>query len=300
MLKIHKASGQFTWTFLPALPLAIGIAIVLGAIYQEFVIWVPFVIMTWFLCVVTGLGIGFISAYMLKKAKCRNPALGFVVAAGVSLFGVLASHGVEYVRVKSAAAAALEKERLTLTTFTVKDYIDLKMDAGWSFSSMPVKGVFVLGVWGLEALVLAASAGLVALLESKKPFCEKCEKWADAKAAAYEINCPTAEALERAKAATSVKDLLVLPHEAQNPAPPMPSTTTPAPDGTTHTKMAYDIRCCPNCGDSFLNVVLTTTWQTSKKKVETNYNHLFNHVCLTAQEAAGIKELARVVTPPAN
>jgi hypothetical protein len=151
-------------------------ACVLAFIYAYAVYFIPFIYLNFLLTLAFGFGIGWVASQMAVFGKIRTTAL----AAAVGLLAGLVGMYVYW----SASLLALSggESGLVLDPFGLMAYgMALYQEGSWGLSEdAPVKGVFLVLIWVVEAgLVLGLAVFTARLGVADKVFCESCGRWAE-------------------------------------------------------------------------------------------------------------------------
>jgi hypothetical protein len=212
----YKQSGRFGASAIPlGLLFGTGAAVTVGWIYQAFIDWVPLIYFNIFATLAFGALVGAFAAIGLHTGKSRNMIVALFVGLLSGAVGEAASFHYAYQR---ATAAVAEEEGVDAEEirgeFNHRDYLYARAEAGWSIgrtsSGIPIRGVFVWGFWGIEALLVCGLSAAVAHLGNAGPFCEACGLWPE------EQNLPEvpdvdADAIAAAVTADDLSTLLAAP-----------------------------------------------------------------------------------------
>lgn len=284
MVTTYKPSGAGGMSSLMSLVLVAPLVAVSAVVYQGLIWVIPLIYIEAFIVLGYAVGLGALARLGMRWTRCRNLPVATLSGCMLGLLAVAASHGAAFV-IETAS-----QHRFGNISFA--DFIHDKVARGWSFGrfgsggGLPVQGVFVWIVWGIEAVVLVAGAVLGARTAAGTPFCETCGVWADKTDTVHHVLKPTPDSLARVRTGERVVDLL----DAQ-------------PGGIAMEELGYTLRCCPACGKvPTLSVELRTT-KIEGKKQSTTKQELHKYVMLIPEEAEEVramaKEAGRGATPAA-
>ena len=260
MLDSYEPSGKFDSTvFLFAL-LGAGLAVGLGWLYQLIVAWIPFIYLN-FIATLAFAGALWGAMYVsVDWGHCRNRIVAVGVGVAIGLVGIAASHYFAYQAFVDAMLADVERLGLRPGGIAQLDfwkYVEIRVEAGYSISrgasssgdGMPLSGIFVYGVWAVEAAIVVAGGIWGGWEAASRPFCESCGEWQH-EDDTYLYPTPAFDVVQQLEDARTVEELV-------------------APDiafaDATSRSLVYYTGTCPSCDDSnFLTVNIKDVTQTSK------------------------------------
>lgn len=137
-----------------------------------------------------GAAAGGLAGVMVHKTHLRAPAIAMVLGFLGGAAGYATVHAVQYVQFRSQASEAMKggdvDQALVAETGHAGfvGYMKLSAEQGVSIKrvgvgdpGLRVPGPWALGLWGLELLIAAIVAGVLARSRAKEPFCEACDTW---------------------------------------------------------------------------------------------------------------------------
>jgi len=227
MIEQYKPSGKFT----PLFPLYLigGFAVIIGLawIYIRLLDWIPFIYISFLLTAAFGFAAGFLLVLAVERGKCRNVPLAILAGLLIGAGAIGAKHWMQYKYTVAAITKHMATESgeaeipvdVASQIYTFPTYIDDRVTNGWSMGSGgsdgDISGIFVWGVWLLEALVVLACCVSLPRGKAKEPFSESCGKWADEEEPLMAI--PVAENVPMYAGASSYEDLLDFPEPTSGP-----------------------------------------------------------------------------------
>ncbi len=175
-MQFYRHSGRCgMWGVPVAAGVGVVTALVLGAVYAYGTNWIPFIYLNALLTVGFGLAVGAAVAWGARAGKIRSMPIAVMVGGVV---GVLAIY-FAWVFDPMARVEIVDQPIWDLQTLWA--YMKLGYDEGfWSIGQHggEVKGVFLAGVWAVEAVIIIGVAALtVRGLLGTRPFCETCNRW---------------------------------------------------------------------------------------------------------------------------
>lgn len=301
MLPTYKPSGKYSMSFLTMLPAAMAAAAVLGVVYQLGIHYIGYVKINALLWIGCGFVAGWIAAYAMRLAKCRNRMIAAAAGLVIGVCPVVAGHVTEYwVLTRNAGF-----------TVPVSRYVEVRVAEGWTIGSRSssasksrpdISGAGVWAMWGIEALGIIGTAAFFAASRVAKPFCEACEAWMDKPLAQFTIPWVNPGAAERVKGATDLAGLLAVAPEPPDPAVAVPTAqptkAMPAPPkGTKFVSLTYTLMGCSMCKDfATLTVEQMTIVQAGARAVSTKKVVLHNAIMLDSESRAKVESAAAVWT----
>lgn len=180
----YKPSGEVTLAGLGAgLFGGLLVGLVLAFVYSYLISYIPFVYVN-FLCTAGYVcGLGFVTGWLLRSGKMRNPVVGVFAAVVVSLICY-------YVCWAVWLSVILGRGDYDVSAFTLASNPSAMLGlilrfneyGAWSFGSSktPVTGIFLWIVWAVEGLtVLIGPPAIVWSVLTSEPFCEYCGEWCE-------------------------------------------------------------------------------------------------------------------------
>ncbi|HKG12211.1 MAG TPA: hypothetical protein VKB12_02700 [Pyrinomonadaceae bacterium] len=180
----YKSSGEVTLAGLGAgIFGGLLVGLVLAFVYSYLISYIPFVYVN-FLCTVGYVcGLGYVTGWLLRSGKMRNPAVGVLAAAVVSLVCY-------YVCWAVWLSALLGRGDYDVSAFTLASHPSALLDlilnvnthGAWSIGrgKTPVTGILLWVVWAVEGLaVLVGPPAIVWSVLTSEPFCEFCGEWCE-------------------------------------------------------------------------------------------------------------------------
>ncbi len=156
---------------------AVALGWPLGFAYGYLIKWIPFVYLNLLITAGYAIGLGLAVGFLLKKCRVRN----LVVAAGLSVVtGLLAN----YFQWNGHVHALFEEAPLLCGPRGLESAMQFLYEHGsWSIgrhSTSNVTGLFLAGVWGVEALAILALVVVFGTDPVRNlPYCEKSGSWLD-------------------------------------------------------------------------------------------------------------------------
>ena len=180
----YKPSSEVTVAGLAAGVLGgLLVGLVLAFVYSYLIAYIPFVYVN-FLCTAGYVcGLGFTVGWLLRSGKMRNPAVGVIATAVVSL-------ACYYVCWAVWLSAMLGRGDYDVSAFTLASnpsalvnlILSVNEHGAWSIghSKTPVTGILLWIVWAVEgAAVLVGPPAIVWSVLTSEPFCEFCGEWCE-------------------------------------------------------------------------------------------------------------------------
>ncbi len=178
-----------------------------GVAYQFATEYSFFIILLMVIWVFSCIGLKWIVERGVRMAKCRNRVVGVTMGLLTGACVIAASHLVKYLEMESQIGQPG-------SNLGISEYVKVSMDTGWtigkSSSGMPVQGVFVLLVWGVEAIAMIGFGVVGGWDGALTPYCEACNCSAMKVESAFAITQVADEMFQRAKSAESLNELLDL------------------------------------------------------------------------------------------
>lgn len=177
----YKLSGKSGNIFIVGLLMGPILITILCIIYAYIDVYNPIIYLT--LLVFLGLlfGIVIIQKIVIKISKCRNKNSSIIYGSIVGLFGVYSSWcSFLYVMFRQENLQIELLDLMLNPTMIYELANTISIDGYYSLFGITVKGGFLWGIWGVEAIgiiVAGAAGGLTVMHE--EIFCEDCNKWAE-------------------------------------------------------------------------------------------------------------------------
>ncbi|MDJ0523643.1 MAG: hypothetical protein QNJ90_16355 [Planctomycetota bacterium] len=191
----YVPSGRMGALAMPAALVAgAGIAIAGGFVYQKLIDVIPFIYINAVLTIGFAFLLGLVVAFAVGWGKCRNVlvagAMGLVagvIAIGFTFHLAHGWHTSEWAdelqgllsREAGVDPAAAEAEVEAVRTMSLGDYIDTRVEMGWTVLRIELTGIMVWLLWLIEAGILAGGAALIAAGGATAPFCEPCDLYTE-------------------------------------------------------------------------------------------------------------------------
>jgi hypothetical protein len=156
-------------------------AILFAGLYEFLLDLIPFVYVSFMLTLGFGFGLAFMASMIIKSAHCRNRAIAAVLALVIGGTGLAASFGWGYRRALSAAVEQYPDTTVLQLAqeVSVMEWMNVRMENGWTIRNSDLTGGFVVFVWIVEALVVLGMALMVGASEAGEPYCERCQLWTE-------------------------------------------------------------------------------------------------------------------------
>jgi hypothetical protein len=181
----YSLSGEVTVAGLAAgLVGGLAAGVALSFVYSYLIRIIPFVYLNVFCAIGYTIGVGCVTGCLLKMGKMRNTAVGVFVGVVVAFasyyfswaiwLSIIASGG-EY------SVSSFTVARHPLGLWALMQAVNEK--GVWSIGlglrgGLPVNGVTLWVVWGIEALMVLVGAPFATWMTmTMDPFCEACQKW---------------------------------------------------------------------------------------------------------------------------
>lgn len=145
-----------------------------------------------------GLAVGAVAGWRVAAGKIRAPAIAAVAALCGGLVGQLTVDRMEYEFFRFEAAAKIQAREpqadaeAVIQAYLVQEtgnggwvgFMQLQAQNGISLKRGGGKGLKLTGIgcyvlWGIELLLAAGVAALMASSRAREPFCEHCRRWYD-------------------------------------------------------------------------------------------------------------------------
>jgi len=226
MIETYKPSGKFTPIFPLYLIGAFAVIIGLAWLYVRVLDWIPLIYISFLATAAFGFGCAMLLHLAVNVGKCRNVLLATLAGLLIGAGAIGAKHWMQYKYTlgEIAKIAATENGGENVSAdevgqqITFPLYIDFRVKTGWSVgrrgSSGDISGIFVYGVWLLEALVVLACCVVLPRGKAKEPFSESSDKWADEETALLSYMVP--EHLPVYEDVETLDDVLDFPEPADN------------------------------------------------------------------------------------
>jgi len=228
----YRHSGVYSLSGLIAgLSIAAGLSAVASLPYAYALHFIPFAFINCFVVFAFGLGVGFATAFGLKRGNVRNLQ---VVTVAAALIGVLADYFGWVVWLFAASGQVFIAPNRILTALSA-----LAQTGVWSIGRATPTGSFLYLIWLSELLAICALAAFAARNHfQEQAFCESCQRWLP----------------------ESTKIGPLEPLTSPNPTPEALKALSPMPPDSpiaTH----LELRSCPTC--TSLNLVTAKSVFTS-------------------------------------
>lgn len=256
-------------------------AVPLSVIYVLAVRYLPAVQLSVLLAIGFGFGIGFLTAKLVAFGKLRSPLvaglLGLIVGLAATwlqcgFFAAFVLHG------DNAPLVSLYVHFLTRPDFLWSSLSYISAHGTWTLGSNggdPVKGVFLVIIWMVEALIITAPVMVLASRQAAKPFSETMQRWA-AKAR-LPGRLPFFPNPKEVRARLENGDL-------------MPLVTNEKPSLVEFARLdLYSAEGDPTC--FFLSVENVREYLNKKKKKETRTTSIVKYLHLPAELAKQLQQL---------
>lgn len=232
-------------------------------LYQRFVIWVPFIYVTFLGTLAFGAGIGVAVGYAMRAGKTRSLLVPAIIAGLCGVLGEAASFKFDYSYRMAEAAEELSASGETEEAITgedleqaisFSDYIGLRAEQGFSIGrggsgGLPLQGALVYLIWLIELGAMAGAAVVLARGRFTDTFCEHCEQWMKERTLGMRMGVDSGHL----RMAATDGDLAAL--------------FAPPPDPESPINVAYSVHECARCrANPYLTVSLA--WIEQNKKGE--------------------------------
>lgn len=180
-LQRYAPSGGFRFSVLPYAVAGLVGAVLLAGLYELLIDLIPFVYVSLFLTLGFGFGLAFIGLLAIQGAHCRNRVIAAIVALLIGGTGLAASYGWGFRRALSAVAEQHPETTVIQLAQEIPfmEWINARMESGWTIRNSDLTGGFVVFAWIIEALVVLGIAVMVVVGESGEPYCEHCQVWTE-------------------------------------------------------------------------------------------------------------------------
>ena len=279
MVTTYTPSGRIGAASFLSVAALVPLIAISAVVYQAAIELIPLIYFKGAIVFFYSFGLGALSFFGLRLAKCRNPGLAASSGAMFGLTAVATSHVVAYL------------VNLAMTPHsgpvTFVSYLQFRTTGGWSLGhagtggGIPIAGPFVWLVWLLESSALCCGAVLGARAAAASPFCEPCGRWADKLEAMYHVLRPTPVSLARVRAGASVVDVL----DAE-------------PGGIALEDVSYQLRCCPACGKMPTLTVSLRKTEINGKNQKTRTEPIHTYILLIDAEADEVRRTALETNRP--
>ena len=218
MIPIYRPSGKFGLPFIILTLLGTVAALVPAWVYQFLMDLIPLIPFNYLITVGFAFLLAVVAGFLVQTGKCRNTIVAAAAALLMGGFSAVATHYFAYLsfRAEAAEMEGLEAQETVALgeLISFKEFIDLRVDTGWRLGKdpqnpIPVTGIFVWLLWGIEALTLMGGAVFGAVGAAKNPFCEACSEWAQQQQE-FIFNAPSLQTLGEVASAQSVGALLAV------------------------------------------------------------------------------------------
>src|SRR4051812_13531862 len=178
LLDTYRPSGFFRPTVIVYFVIAAVAGVMTAWLYQFLARWIPFIYINIILCGGFGALVGGFGALAIKQGHCRNPILATVLALPLIGASLAATYYWDYRSVVSKVADETKRSVDEIKQeLPMRDYVALKQRVGWKVKSSKMDGVFVLIVWGVEALLISGIGLWLTVGAAREPYCERCNGW---------------------------------------------------------------------------------------------------------------------------
>ncbi len=251
MLTRYKPSGKTSARLIPAALVGAAIAVGLAWPYQALINWVPFIYINLVIWIGMAIVVGAITVFVCSVGHNRNRLVGILVGAVIASAAVAGSHYWSYRSARAEIREELAKDmspaevdELIANEVTLRRYLDVRAEAGWSLGTRSsdgkgdLVGPVVWIIWGIEALGLLFAA--VYMGGKGSPFCEKCNTSIDEQPLFTRTDLDLGD-LGAITEAQHVEALVEIPPRSE-----------PSSGGL---RVKYAAHVCPTCdGDVYLTV----------------------------------------------
>ncbi len=287
-MQFYEHSGRSgTW----GVPVAAGAgsvaALVLGAAYSYGTNWIPFIYLSFLLTIGFGIAVGAAVAWGARTGKIRNMAVATMVG---SVVGVLA---VYFAWAFDPMARVEVVDRPIWDLPTLWAYMKLGYEEGfWSIGQHGgvVKGMFVAGVWVVEAAVIVGTVVIcVRRLLGTRPFCEETNQWTTAEKGVALLSLAGDEHVD-AKLSRLMEGEVDALGEFYRGTADEPAV------------LRLDLATCPDCPTcNYLTVTLVRLVQKKKNEVAKQEQVLLLNLQVAPEDVAQVRSAGvdRPVEPPA-
>lgn len=168
--------------WLPLLVVGVLLAVLEAYVYQLLHYWNPFILISLTLPFVFAACLGAIGATIVGKSKVENKALTLLIGVAIGLAGIGSKFWIQYEVAISHAATELhddsEYQGMALTALkneirsqiTFWEYLSERAESGMAISrrgrGLPIGGVVMYVLWGLEVLIVVFCTTLITVEES--------------------------------------------------------------------------------------------------------------------------------------
>mgnify|MGYP006280531391 CR=1 FL=1 len=255
MPSAYEPSGKFDSSVFLFFLLALAVSVGFGWLYQWLIAIIPLIILNLAVTAAYAAALWFAISLMVEYGQCRNRTLAAVMGLVIGAVGLGASHYFDYL---AGIATIMEDPNIPArmrdaveAKIGFSDWINMRVEQGYVITRMtsssdggpPISGVFVYGVWAIEAVIIVGAAAWGGFESAGAAFCESCGKWATDVGAFLYPN-PTDEVVESIDNAGSLETVaepeIAFGHD---------------PDRS----LRYDVEECPECDDSkYLSVIEQT------------------------------------------
>ena len=286
-LQQYRHSGKLG-IGLPLGLLAGAVTAIAGAwLYQRFVIWVPFIYVTFLGTLAFGAAIGAVVGYAMRAGKTRSLLVPAIIAGLCGVLGEAASFKFDYSYRMAEAAEELSasgevEEAITgeelEQAISFSDYIEHRAEQGFSIGrggsgGLPLQGMLTYLIWLIELGAIAGTAVVLARGRFEDTFCERCEQWMAERALGLHAGVDAAHL----RAAATEGDGA--------------SLFAPRPDPESAVSVVYSVHECARCRDNpYLTVRLAWLEQNKKGEDEEKTEAIAHQVSVTPAEITTLEQ----------
>jgi hypothetical protein len=267
----YLPSGRFSAAVLLWFAIAVSAGVGLAWLYQMLHEWIPLVYASMLWCVGFGASLGALGASAVRRSHCRNRGLALLLALPLALVPVAASHYWGY-----RHAVEQIKEKHPQVSPSLAQYLELKRELGWTFSSRyatassepDISGRGVTVIWEIEALIVLVFTGFMVWGGAAAPYCEACGRWCEARTlTVVGVGCTDVDAALAAGDFSTV--ISAKPRGAGDPA----------------RSLVLTAHICESCGvTGFLTLDEKTTAKEEGKQTQVKTHRVVQHAVLTVEQ----------------
>jgi phage FluMu protein Com len=278
----YQPSGEVTVAGLAAGLLGGLVAgVFLAFLYSYIISYVPFIYLNLLCTIGYAVGLGATVGGLMRGGKMRNPAVCVFSAIAVTLVSFYASWAVWLAVTISGKEFSVSWLTLAQQPLVLWDVI-LKINetGAWSMgrSKVPVTGIFLWVVWGVEALVILVGSPLMAWsILTSDLFCESCQSWCEEDKSLVSLAIAESAELKRRVEAKDFEYLKSVGAKVEGDA------------------MWYrlDLHKCPSCENTnALSVKLEKLKIDSKGNATTQTSDLMDKLLLSATEVSQLRQVS--------
>jgi hypothetical protein len=281
-MQIYKHSGAApALGVLTALAAGLAAAIPLAFIYAYAFWYIPIIYLNVLLTLAFGAIIGGVVAKTAEWGRVRNNVLVVIIALLAGLFGLYVYWGAYF----WALVGFAQIGQVGLRAFHPLGLLDLglhlfeKGSWGLGNNNDQVTGWFLVAIWIAEACVVLGLAVVVSLLNSDRPFCERCQAWTDAERGVARLASTGNEPAWQKVLGGELPALAEFP---------------PSPPGAMQ-YVRLDLARCPRCTESrFLSIAAVSVSVDKKGKTSETTRSLATNAVITPAQCAVVEACGRL------